>query len=221
MKERVVSLMWGNAWDRYGQRFTETFEKHWPSEVELFIVTDRELPTARATQISLHGLPGYESFMVRNSGGPKKHWRYDAVEWAPQGMAPLAALEGLEDGDILAWFDADVETIADVPSGWLDGILAGYDVACLQRSGKPTELGFWVVCISPDTREMVEAFAGVYESDMVFGLPEQHSGYVFDAVLAGYCLNVRNLNVEDKRIHPWRKSVLAEFTVHHKGGKGR
>ena len=151
-----------------------------------------------------------------------KKWRHDAVGWAAQAMVPRVALDGLEDGDILAWFDADVETLKDVPAGWLDGLVGEYDVACLQRKNKYSEIGFWVVRISGDTREMIEVFANVYESGAVLKLPEQHSGYVFDTALANFHgLRIRNLNPMNERWHPWGQSPLAAFTVHHKGGKGR
>ncbi len=224
MKQRVVTLMWGNAWERYGQRFTETFERHWPADVELVIVTDRELPTKRATQIGLADVPGYSDFMDRWGHKRKDShlWKHDAVEWAPQGMAPRAALDGLSGGDILAWFDADVETIADVPSGWLKRVIGKHnDMACLQRSMMPTELGFWCVRINPDTRRMVRSFAALYSSGVVFEFPDRHSGRVFDIALSACPLRVRNLNAADEMWQPWGKSPLAAFTVHHKGGKGR
>ena len=226
MKQRVVTLMWGTAWDRYGRKFVETFERHWPDEVELFIITDKVLPTKRATQIMLADVHGYTNFMER-WGHKRKEiylWKNDAVEWAPQGMAPRAALDGLSDGDILAWFDADVETIKDIPVRWLRRLLGKWsdkDMACLQRSMMPTELGFWCVRINADTRRMVRSFAALYSSGVVFEFPERHSGRVFDIALLACPLRVRNLNAADDRWQPWDKSLLAEFTVHHKGGKGR
>lgn len=220
--------MWGSAWANYGQRFVETFEKHWPSEVELFIVTDKPLPTTRATQIMLADVRGYTNFMQRWGHKSKDShlWKHDAVEWAPQGMAPRAALDGLDDGDILAWFDADVETTKDIPVRWLKRLLnrskrSKNDMACLQRSMMPTELGFWGVRINSDTRRMVRTFAALYSSGVVFEFPDRHSGRVFDIALSACPLNVLNLNSADERWQPWGKSPLAEFTIHHKGGKGR
>ena len=40
MKQRVVSLMWGTAWDRYGKEFAKTFDRHWHKNIELQLVTD-------------------------------------------------------------------------------------------------------------------------------------------------------------------------------------
>lgn len=233
-----MTLMWGSAWERYGEKFVETFERHWPDEVELFIVTDRVLPTDRARQVQLNDVPGYIGFMDRyrdnkranGYGHPTRKvdrdgrdWRHDAVLWAPQGLAPVAALDGLEDGDLFAWFDADVETTQDVPKHWLNVLLGGMDISCVQRVNQHSEIGFWAVRMGPGTRNMIEYFSWFYASDAVFKLPEWHSAYVFDRALeksSGLSINNLGPEVRDRsmlRGHVWPQTVLAEFTVHKKG----
>ncbi len=232
MKTRVCTLMWGTAWDRYGRAFAETFGKHWPEDVELSIVTDKPLPTERATQIDLGGITGYRAFMEtwgedrraqgygctdRKADPAKRFWKRDAVKWGPQGLAPRACLEGLETGDILAWFDADVETTRDVPAGWLDTLLDGHDVACLQRPAQHSEIGFYAVRIGPATRRFLDLFGDIYASGRFIGLPETHSAYVFDEALSTFRLKIRNLNKANIRGHVWPLSPLSEYTKHKKG----
>jgi hypothetical protein len=232
MKERVVTLMWGTAWDRYGKTFVSSFEKYWPDDVELYIVTDKPLPTDRAVQIPLDTVPGYSSFMEKYSADrkamgygctdrkadpAKRFWKNDAVKWAPQGLAPRAALDGLLSGDVLIWLDADVETIAKPPRHWCNVLLAGADMACLQRDRQHSEIGFWCARIGFITMLAIDRFADMYESGDVFYLPEWHSGYVFDAALAeNPTVKIRNLSAGG-RGHVWPASLLARYTIHKKG----
>lgn len=232
MKERVVTLMWGTAWDRYGKAFVKSFTRYWPSGVELYIVTDRELPTERAVQIPLGKVPGYQDFMGKyyndrkalgygqtdhKADPEKRFWKHDAVKWGPQGLTPRAALDGLTSGDLLCWLDADVETIAAPPLHWINILLAGADMACLQRDRQHSEIGFWAARIGVGTTQAIKRFAELYESGDVFDLPEWHSGFVFDAALASQPdITIHNLSPVG-RSHVWPMTPLAQYTVHKKG----
>ena len=232
MKERVVTLMWGTAWDRYGKKFVKSFERHWPANVELYIITDKPLPTDRAVQIPLDTVPGYRGFMEKwgddrkamghdapnSKAAPgKRFWKNDAVKWAPQGLAPRAALDGLASGDLLCWLDADVMTTAKPPLHWINALLAGADVACLQRERQHSEIGFWAARIGASTVTAIKRFAELYESGDVFGLTEWHSGFVFDVAMAAQPdITIRNLSPQG-RGHVWPATPLAQYTVHKKG----
>ena len=233
MRQRVVTLMWGTAWARYGKGFYKSFKKHWPQDVELRIVTDFPLPLGMGYQIPLQNAPGYEEFMARWEDDPraqgygctdrkadpeKRFWKRDAVKWAPQGIAPASALEGMEDGDILCWLDADVVTTRPVPRAWLGKLLNGHDVACIQRGTQHPEIGFWAVRISPETLQMIRKFSDIYVSGDVFDHREWHSGYVFGKALQSMPgLTIHNLNPTLMRGHPWPRTPLAKYLIHKKG----
>lgn len=236
MTIRVCSLMWGTAWERYGKMFAESFARHWPEAVELVVATDRGLPLPRGRQIALNDVPGYPEFVARYGDDRKAQgfdsghhrvdargysWRHDALKWAPQGLAPRAGVTHLKDGDIFVWLDADVETLKPVPEDWIEGLLDGHDVACLQRPGTHSEIGFWAMRMKPETRNVIWAFALPYASGRVFEMREFHSAYVWDRALATEPgLKVRNLtppNCRPRKGHVWPHTPLAEFTAHHKG----
>lgn|GEM_PF-3321250 len=233
MKQRVFTLMWGNAWERYGQRFYKGFREHWPGNVELMIVTDRDLPAPWATQVQLKTIDGYKQFMDKWGGhnlargyhspdrkaqDNKRFWKHDAVKWAPQGLCGLAGLGGMGDGDLLTWLDADVMTIADVPAGWANVLLDGHDVACLQRENQHSEIGFWCARIGAGTQEAIRAFNQIYTDGSVFNLREWHSAFVFDAALASVpALRIRNLVPPGARGNVWARTPLKQYTWHLKG----
>ncbi len=234
MKQRVITLMWGTAWERYGQKFTETFREFWPDNVELVIVTDKTLPIDWATQISLGRIPGYQFFMdecrdrpLANGIGHRRRktskrdgvsWKHDAVKWAPQGLCAVAGLDGMKDGDLLTWLDADVMTKASIPKGWSNVLLDGCDIACLQRADQPSEIGFWAMRVGSKTRKVIEAFNTYYADLTVFNLREWHSGFVFDAaILTVPTVTVRNLVPKGRRGNVWVHTPLNQYMWHLKG----
>ncbi len=250
MKRRIVTLMWGAAWGLYGKKFIRSFHAHWPKGIELQVITDKRREMGRAQQIRLKTLPSYRHFMGRwrddksaqgygCTGGhdqefpshkikpEKRYWKKDAVKWAPQAMAPYAAIDGLKDGDIFCWLDADVVTIKDVPLMWLDSLLKGHDVACLKREEhfgivykrvQHSEIGFWAARIGPKTRRMIQKFSDIYASGEVFDHREWHSGYIFDRALDSEpSLKIKNLNSKKIIGNPWRQSKLNKYMKHKMG----
>ncbi len=234
MKARVFTLCWGTAYDRYGQTFIETFDKFWPKNVDLMVVSDRDIPMPRGTVSPMAEVVGLVDFKKRWGKNPKAQgmvppagakrdprgyaWRFDALKWMPQAMAPLAALQGMSDGDILCWFDADVETTGKVKAGWLAELLGDADMACLQRTNYHSEIGCYVVRVNPKTREMLIKFAELYAGDGVFKLAQWHSAFAFDHAAASVDgLKIRNLNPAGGKGHVWPATALAKYTVHNKG----
>lgn len=233
MKQRVLTLMWGTAWERYGQKFCESFREFWPRNVELLIVTDNPLPVEWAAQVPLEKIPGYRYFMNACQGQPRangygqkhrkldrdgKFWKNDAVKWAPQGLCAVAGMDGMKDGDLLTWMDADVMTIAPVPKAWSNVLLDGKDMACLQRDRQHSEIGFWAMRIGSKTRRVIEAFNAYYADLTVFDLREWHSGFVFDAAIRTVpTVSVRNLVPPGMRGDVWIRTPLNQYTWHLKG----
>lgn len=232
MTVRVCSLTWGTAWERYGQKFAESFAKYWPHSVDLTLVSDVERKLPRGEVKPLKDIVGVTSFRFRWKDVPSANgfmtgvkvdangysWRHDAVKWMPQALAPMAVLYSMHDGDIFVWMDADTETTSEVPKGWVQDLLGVCDVACLQRSGTHTEIGFYAMRVNDRTRFALERFAGFYRTDHVFKLKEHHSAYVFDRAIEDIPgLRVRNLNPGGGKGHVWPQSPLAAHISHFKG----
>ncbi|WP_192246095.1 hypothetical protein [Mesorhizobium silamurunense] len=232
MTVTVCSLVWGTAWERYGKTFAASFARHWPASVELVIVSDANLALTRGVSLPLQGIAGVDAFRRRWGNIPKASgiglagakvdgagysWRHDALKWMPQALAPMAVIDELKDGDIFVWLDADVETTAPVPRNWVQDLLGICDVACLQRAGTHSEIGFYALRVSDKTRLLLDKFASFYRADKVFELWEWHSAFVFDRCLESiHGLVIRNLNPGGKG-HVWPHSPLAACTVHKKG----
>lgn len=231
----------------YGRRFVETFDKHWPKNIRLLVYTEQRAgvakPTARRTIIerSLSQCDGVQAFIDRHKDiaehcGRKAvpRWkakeqaagysfRFDAVKFCKQLFIPEHAGADLPDGDILAWSDADVVSFADVPDGFVEGLLAGADLAFLGRGEKHSEIGFWAIRLGSGngTRPFLRTLADMYRHDFVFDLPEWHSAYVFDACRREFEKHggkSRDLT-PGGRGHVWFQSPLCQYTDHLKGDR--
>lgn len=239
MKTAVCTLAWGNAWDRYAKKFVDTFDFHWPENIDLWMVTDVPRGHRRAREIYLPDIEGYQAFKDKWCAdrqargfnpppGAKRDaqgysYRYDAMKWMPQALAPQQVMRKLEDGDIFVWFDADTFTTKEVREGWIEELLDGHDVAAPLRPGCYTEIGFYAMRVTPWTRRAIDMFAGLYTSGNIFALKEWHSAFAWDHCIAATPgLKVRSVAKTHpgdygRTTHVWPTSLLAEFTVHEKG----
>jgi hypothetical protein len=246
----VVTGMWGDAFERYGRAFLDGFFTRWPREVGLVVYSDDPAVRAYAEPAfvvrSMSELAGYGGFMKRHASNPERcgrqprqgwkdgdrlkgySFRFDACRFAGQGFALDAAAGQALDGDVLCWLDADVRTTSPVPLGWIEGLLGQDDVAYLGREPKHSEIGFWAVRLSEESRAFLMAFADLYRTDKLFDLREWHSAFAWDdsrrwAERCGLIAS-RNLTPGGHG-HVWLQSPLAEHLDHLKGelrkAKGR
>ena len=234
----IISLMWGNAYDRYGKNFVDTLDQYWPADVDLVVVSDRPLELPRGRVVPLARAVGLAECQarwrndrranglgitgVRKVDPNGKSWRHDAVKWAPQGFAPEVAVADLPDGEVVAWFDADVVTFKPVPKGFVEGILGDADLCHLGRKASHSEIGFWAMRLSPATRAFAADFAEMYRSDKCFELTEWHSAFVFDHCLGALRAaggDVKNLT-PGQHGHVWfSEPTLSSCTDHLKGAR--
>lgn len=238
----VVTGWTGSNYDYLGNQFIETFKKHW-RDTRLIVFRDSPNKTTPYEYSLWDECLGLPEFVGRHRGNPvhcgkrvgdAKRWkpreygagysfRFDAVRFAPQMFMPEAAAQYLEDGEILAWFDADVVTFKDIPDNFIESLIGDSDIVYLGREPKHSEIGFWAVRLSPETRGFLDALASVYVSDRVFDLDEWHSAYVFDAVRKMTEFAIPSLQSKDLtpggRGHVWFQCVLGNYTDHLKGNR--
>jgi hypothetical protein len=83
-----------------------------------------------------------------------------------QLSAPAALAADMADGDMIAWLDPDIETIAAVPSYVIPHLIKDADLAFIGREDGQTDLGFWVVRLSDRSRPfLAQLAAGVAWAD--------------------------------------------------------
>lgn len=224
-----------DGYKEYGQDFLETFHKFWPSSVKLAVYTELPVQVPRGICRSLGECQGVEKFIDANQGipahtgrEPNEFWRdkhrrggynfrYDCVRFCRQLFIPEHAATLIPDGNILAWFDADVITYKEVPDNFIQGILGDHDMVYMGRRHGDPELGFWAVRLSTLTRVFLFNLAESYRSGRVFQMRETHSGHVFRRCLPFLSTaKVKNLSFGFDG-HVWFETVLGDYTDHLKG----
>lgn len=223
---------------QYGDRFLSSFDHYWPKEVDLKVWVEEDMPMPRGAYRDLWSIPGATAVrdltanplmsgrQATEKWKPKcrqlgYNFRFDAAKFWKQILIPSAAAQDMDDGDTLVWLDADVVTIAPVPHNFPARLLKVADLCFLGREPKHSEIGFWAVVISPDTRFFLETIANFYRSGEFAELKEWHSAFVWDHVRrsfeAGGRLVSRNLCSPGARGHVWPQTELSIYTRHDKG----
>ena len=225
-----------SGWVEYGEKFLESFCRHWPQSVRLIAYTEVPYFMPRGENRLIWDIPGCRDFIERHVNSRKArgrainpaiwkpravlhgyNWRFDAVKWCKQGFIPLAASEHAD--DLLCWLDADVMTHRDVPEGFIESLLPdGKDVAYLGR-GKNyhSEIGFQLYRL-PRAKPMLQRFRDYYASDEVFKLEEWHSAYVFDKARKETGIDAHDITPGGVG-HVWFQSPLREYLDHLKGSR--
>ena len=222
-----------------GKSCMKSFDRWWPTEVGMVVYTEEPVKeTFRAVQRSLWDIRGMREFIDAHddlrfhgltpmpSWNKKEYranysWRYDVVKFSRQMFIPEHAASFLPDGDILSWMDADVVSYAEVPGSFIRHLLQDKSIVTVGRDRGCTDIGFWAVRLTDQSREFLKAIADAYRNGHVFNLYEWHSGFVFDHYLGRFIadgkLTHRNLTPHMRSGHVWFDSDIGKYTDHLKG----
>lgn len=232
----VVTSCSAQGWKEYGETFVYTFQKYWPSDIKLYLVSEDELPVPH---VSLHESPSATEFLKRNDTQrakgrkrveqdhgwtPKKiaegyNFRYDAHRFAKKVFSIELAAQRAYTGKLF-WVDADVVTFASPPLDMFNELLPD-DAAlcCLDRGTYHSECGFVGYNLDhPQGLEFIRAFAALYANDEVFSLQEWHDSWVFDWLRREMKTITRPIP-HKSRHHPFVNSVLGTWADHKKGSR--
>lgn len=242
MTTHIISGCSPDGYRDYASACVATWATYWPPEIEIAVyVEENNLWPARIKQRTLDVCPGQVEFIEKNKTWPQANgreanelwskraradlarggycYRYDAVRFSRQLFIPEHAVSQAQDGDVVAWFDADVLAFDHIPSGFVERLMGNSDVVSLGRDGQSTELGFWAVKVNTQGRDFVHKLAETCRSGSIFHMQEWHSGYVFDRVMETSVrsgLNHKNLT-HHRQGHVWFKCDLGRYTDHLKG----
>lgn len=219
----------------YGEKFLWSFDPNWPAEVELAVYVEEPEPMPRNACRDLWSIPGAREFDERHRKNrdaqglvPHPKWkesevrrgysfRHDAYKFWKQILIPAAATADMADGDILIWLDGDVVTRRPLEVRFLHQLMGEADVVYLGRGRSHSEIGFWMVRLSPKVRTFLADIATFYTSDAVFNLQEWHSAFVWDTVREWSGLVEKNLCRPGAHGHVFPDTILSSYLRHDKG----
>lgn len=231
----AVTTCNAEQWARFGRAMVNTFCRHWPAEVRLFLyqegfranrpecADDAAAPTLIRRDLEADA-PWLVEFKARhtapqfNGGSNRRDYRRDAVRFAHKVAAIGAAAEATS--DVLIWIDADVVTHEPVTVEWLDSLFPEpAELAWLDRDRTYPECGFMMFRM-PAARKLIRAIVKAYTSGAIFSLPETHDSYVIQHVVRQMGVKTHSLSGPEGRkhaAHPFIASELASRMDHLKG----
>lgn len=145
------------GYELYGRDALETFDRYWPTDVQIVCYTEEPVAMPRGECRPLWDIPGAIDIEKRfrddpiarglkpgvgckwsekdhnRARGGKPAWRFDAWKWFRQCIIPRDASLSLQDGEVLCWLDGDVISYREVPNGFVEGLLGKFDMVYLGR----------------------------------------------------------------------------------------
>lgn len=177
----VVTTFSPHGYLVYGKSMLESFGKHWPEDVKLYVYYEGEKPPdaiERAEWLPLDQDKDRERFMLRWHDHPFDY-RQQPVKFSHKVFAVTRAPR---ETDWLIWLDGDVETTAPVTHEFLKSILPDGVVAVFlgREWWVHTESGFLAYRLSDDGRKFLDLMRAAYRNGMFMRLRHQHDCAVFD-----------------------------------------
>lgn len=224
-----------SGWREYAHRFAATFPKFFPGDTKFVAYVEeisKDVPDC-IEQRDVMSIPGARWFidkyrdnkeangrLVRDTWKPSVkaagyNFRFDAWKFCRQGYIPHAASRECTT-PYMAWFDADVVALKQVPRGYIESLLPeGKDVAYLGRKPKYSEIGFQLYDVRTAGPALLQ-FMSLYNSENIFTLKEWHSAYAFDWAVSRSGVRGHDLTPGGSG-NVWAVSPLAKYTDHLKG----
>lgn len=245
MNYTVVTTFNQQGLDQYGQRMIRSFEQNWPDDVNLIVCTENCQPTVSRPTTKVYDLldvsPNCRAFVERHRNNPKAHgqdgppevwnpkksFRWNAVRFCYKVFSVALAANNTSTGWLI-WIDADTHTHSTVTKDWLAQVCPeSAMISYLGRGEKYHSECGWVAynLDHPETRNFINDFVSMYNTDRIFDEREWHDSYIWDVVRKKYKdRNVfYNLNpsYNDKGLagHPFINSKLGECMDHVKGDR--
>lgn len=238
-KVAVVTTFSKAGFEQYAERMIETWAKHWPQDVDLFVYPDEAVPLPNKVNVhnvarSLFPIKELEVFKNRaranraHCGYPAEayNYRFDAVKFCHKPFALWHFMHNVaEDHDALIWLDADTITHQTVTPAAVEQMAPpDFDIQYLGRCYKYTECGYIYFNLkSQMARQLLDDWVEFYIKRTFRHEAEWHDSYLFDVARKrlGDGLKGNDLTGHIPRRkgagHPFVNSFLGKYMDHHKG----
>jgi hypothetical protein len=245
VKYTVITTFNQAGLDTYGQRMIDSFEQHWPHDVDLVVCTENCRPRISRSNVRavdlLTNSPSLRDFVKRHENNdlahgragppdvynPRKQFRWDAVRFSYKVFSVALCASMIKDGWMI-WLDADTRSHSPVDHAWLSRVCPQDAMISYLGRGERyhSECGWVAYNLNHAvTREFIDRFVGMYQQDEIFNHREWHDSYIWDEVRRSYQDRIRfhNLNPDPDTKglakHPFINSELGRVMDHFKGSR--
>lgn len=205
MSTCVITTCNLKGWSEYGRRMVRSFVRYWPNDVTLVLYAEDFEPDFDGMQPANVIVAGFPLWFLRwkerhaehldaHGRDPQRNpprrkaynFKRDCVKFAHKVAAIVdGALD--EPAETVIWIDADTVTHQPVDQEWLYKLFplnSPAYMAWLDRLRPYPECGFLMFRTGHSEHErFMDQMRRVYESDLVFKLPETHDSYVFQQIV--------------------------------------
>lgn len=236
----LVTTFRPSDWNRYAERFVNSFLAKWPEEERLRIYFQGVLRAdylqhPRVEYVPLSSIPKLEE--LRDAMGQTKHlrgmmtvedgnqeysYRHDAHRWSLKAFAMAHAATTIKEP--LAWCDADTFWHSDVPPQFLSQLVPEpAHMAVLERPAVPMypETGFVVINPHhPINSSFWRLYVNIWTSGAITMLREWHCCEVLQFTYQA--LKSPRINLAagfEDCMHPFINSLVGEYGDHMKGAR--
>ena len=193
MKIQVVSTCHREGWEKYGKRMVESFLVRWPDDISMVFFPEGFDPDIDDPRFSVAQFPDWLWFFRnRNKSAPTANgkfsrgydYKFDAIRFAFKTAAVIESFYRCR-ADWLVWVDADIFFHSDVSHAFLESLFdPNADIAWLYRSTMYPECGFYFINVaSAKSRQIIDRWRYLLESDEIFLLKEWHDSFVLEHVV--------------------------------------
>ena len=247
MTYTIITTFHQTGLDQYAQTMIDTFDKHWPQAVPLWVYAENCRPRVTSSRITVIDLmtacPDLAKFKQDHANNPVANglvakdthvpfkdnaFKWDAVRFSHKVFAVIHACL-CATTDWVIWLDADTKTFQTVPDSFLGEICDPAAMACYlgRREKYHSECG-WVAynLRHPDLRSFMDRWRDLYMTGDLFRLREYHDSFVFDVLRKDFQAQrgTRFTNISPELPgkgpgHPFIASRLGQYMDHMKGAK--
>lgn len=235
----VVTTFSKAGWNSYAERMVNSWIKHWPEEVDLYVYPDEDVPLPErgnvhkvlthihAKQKFLKNIKGCPQYHGHPQGATKYNYRFDAAKFCHKPFALWHCMHELllpAGYDSLIWLDADTLTHTKVT--W-DAVMQmapeKYDIQFLGRCYKYTECGYLYFNLKrPKAVAVLDAWVDFYVNMTFKSQKEWHDSFLYDLARVSFKgLRGKDLTGHIPRRqgagHPLINSFLGKYLDHLKG----
>jgi len=245
VKYSVITTFHREGYDLYAKKMIQSFDKHWPKDINLYVYHQDEEPIEKSSRIHYFDLhtrcPDLLNFKNKHKDNPlyngkvmkdgtlnfnANNFKFDAVRFSNKVFCVIDACTTL-DSDWVIWLDADTSTFKDIPEDFLSSISPD-DCYCtyLGRGTRyHSECGWVGYNIKhPANIEFMSFWKDLYNSGKLFDLREYHDSFVFDCIRRQFeaegkikAHDIFGYNGAKGPGHPFINSVLGKYIDHMKG----
>lgn len=247
-KYTVITTFHQAGLELYGQKMIDSFEQHWPDDVDLVIYAENCDPVVKKPNVRVVDLlavsKSCKRFVKRHANNPRAHgnpnpgvtdditrkkaFRWQATRFCYKVFATGHAANTI-DTDWLIWLDGDTHTHSSVPESFLPTVCPdSHLISYLGRGERYHSECGWVAynMQDPMALQFINRFVGMYNSDEIFQHKEWHDSFIWDVVrreMVSQGANFYDLNPQPDTKglagHPFINSELGRYMDHKKGDR--